>query len=37
LSHDMIYNVTYVESGRNVTAEAALEKYAGLHARLDQE
>ena len=37
LSHDMIYNVTYVESGRNVTAEAALAKYAGLHARLDLE
>ena len=34
----MIYNVSYVESGRDVTDEETLAKYARrLHARLDGE
>ncbi|SER00408.1 glutamate racemase [Lachnospiraceae bacterium NE2001] len=34
---EMIYNVSYVESGRDVTDEETLAKYARLHARLDSE
>ena len=34
---EMIYNVIYVESGRDVTDQESLAKYARLHTRLDEQ